>query len=397
VLAGLLARAGIGCTVIDPVKLAADIQEAVPDPRALAVTPASVQILSKIGIWQKIPEEKKGYFSKMEVWDQDTGAEIHFDSADICSAVMAWIVEQNVLQSALIQAVQYLPDLSLLTGCSLSSFSRDGNGIEARLSDGTRLNARLLVAADGSGSAIRELAGIRYRRYDYHQRAIAGVVQTSLPHEHIARQRFLDSGPLAFLPMSDPHTCGIVWSTDPGHAVFLEGLSDGEFCRELEQAFESRLGEVTAVVPRAGFPLFRAQAEKYAVARLALIGDAAHSLHPLAGQGANMGFLDAAALAETMISARRRGRDIGSATVLRRYERWRKGENFRMILVLDVLKRLFESRRGILPALRRQGLCVVDSIQPVKNRLMRQAMGLEGDLPAAARPGAVPPAAPGLP
>jgi 2-octaprenylphenol hydroxylase len=253
------------------------------------------------------------------------------------------------------------------------------------MTDGGNIAARLVVAADGNRSPLRAMAGIGFPVRAYGQDAVACLVRTELPHGNVARQRFLRGGPLAFLPLAEPYRCGIVWSTTPEHARALQEMEDSKFCEALASAFENTLGRVLESGPRRTFPLSFAHAERYLRGRLALAGDAAHCVHPLAGQGANLGLLDAAALAELVVDAHRRGRDPGAARVLRTYERWRRGENAAMGFALDALQKLFGPADGALPGLRSLGLDLVDRSGPLKHAIMRRAMGVEGDVPGIAR------------
>ncbi len=241
-----------------------------------------------------------------------------------------------------------------------------------------------MVGADGADSRVRALAGIDEHRREYDQEAVVATVTTERSNPAIAWQRFLTTGPLAFLPLADGRS-SIVWSTGPAEAARLVELPEDEFRAVLGEAFEHRLGAVTAVGRRARFTLRRAHAARYVGPRLALVGDAAHVVHPLAGQGVNLGLLDAATLAEVLLQGRARGCDLGALALLRRYERWRKGENLAMLAALDGLKRLFGASAPPLRWARSAGLSLVDRFPPAKRFFMRRAMGLEGDLPAAAR------------
>jgi 2-octaprenylphenol hydroxylase len=289
-----------------------------------------------------------------------------------------------MLELAAEQGHGEIPGIKRLQPATPATVKFENSAVRLELQDGTCLTARLIVGADGGRSRIRELAGIACPAYDYHQQAFACVVETELVHESIARQRFLTEGPLAFLPMADPRTSGIVWSTSPRHAGELLAMDETEFNQALAAAFAYRLGAVVRSGPRAAFPLQHAHAERYCLPRLALVGDAAHTVHPLAGQGANLGLLDAAALAEIITGAWEGGRDIGAYGVLRRYERWRRGENLLMMKTMQSFKCLFASRLRSVRCLRNIGLDLVDMMDPVKRLIMRRASGLAGDLPRAA-------------
>ena len=274
-----------------------------------------------------------------------------------------------------------LHSVSVHAGAEPARLSGAGNGISVTLNDGREVSAKLLVAADGTRSKVRQLAGIGYPVHQYRQTAVAGIVRTELSHGQVARQRFLSNGPLAFLPMADPNHCGVVWSTAPGHADDLLAMDEAAFQQALGEAFEHTLGAVTGVGVRQGFPLQRAQALRYCSDRIALVGDAAHCVHPLAGMGANLGLLDVAALFQIINTAGRKGRDPGGTALLRKYERWRKGENYMVMMTLEGLKYLFENQTLPIPGLRNAGMELFNSFQALKNFTMRRATGLAGDLP----------------
>jgi len=386
--AAILKNSGISCALVEAEsgkdkKGSSNLASA--DPRALALTHASKNILQAVGAWNEIPKDRLGCFRKMHVWDENGLGEVNFNGADLCEPVMGYIVEQKVVEEALESILNKSDHISWYRAAAAKLLDTEKDKICIGLDDGRRLSARLLVAADGQSSTIRRLAGINFKIHDYHQHALACVVKTELPHRQIARQRFLSRGPLAFLPMAQPDQCGIVWSTTAEHAAELKTFDEKTFNKTLAEAFAYQAGEIIKSGLRATFPLARAQADEYCRPRLAIVGDAAHRIHPLAGQGANLGLLDVACLAEVILQAKDRGRDIGAFSVLRKYERWRKGENSTMMMTMEGFKYLFENRTAAISWLRNVGMDVFDSMKPVKHSVMKRAMGLSGDLPAIAR------------
>ncbi len=319
----------------------------------------------------------------MEVWDAGSRGRISFDAADIAEPQLGHIIEQSLLREALEEA---LPDhrVDWYRPVAMSELSVHTDTLDLRLTDGRPLATRLLIGADGADSSVRTLAGIAYERQDYRQTAVVCNVRTDRPHGDTARQRFLDTGPLAFLPLGEAVASSVVWSTTTDHAQSLLALSDAAFCAELSAAFEHVAGSVSSVGPRAGFPLSRGRALHYVRPRVALIGEAAHTIHPLAGQGANLGLLDAATLAQVIMEAVSRGEDAGSYSVLRRYERWRRGENLLMQSAMDGFKILFARQDPPLRWLRGMGLNLTDRCTLAKNMIMCRATGLVGDLPLSA-------------
>ena len=249
------------------------------------------------------------------------------------------------------------------------------------------MRARLLVGADGAQSRVRHFARVQARGWPYDQQALVATVATERSHRETAWQRFLPNGPLAFLPLHDGRS-SIVWSTTPEQARQLLAEDEESFCRQLEQAFAATLGRIESCGERAAFPLRLQYVDSYVQPGLALIGDAAHTVHPLAGQGVNLGILDAASLAEVLLEARAQGKDIAALKVLRRYERWRKGHNLMMMAAMDGFKRLFGATWEPLRWMRNAGLNLTNALPPVKQLIMNQAMGRSGDLPALARPAA---------
>ena len=285
-----------------------------------------------------------------------------------------------MIQSALWEGLARQNNIEVICPALPVEVSFDEDAARVVLDNGRTLSAQLLVAADGADSRVRERAGIATQGWRYDQQGVVATVTSQRSHQDTAWQRFLPDGPLALLPLGDGR-CSIVWSTAPERAERLLALDETAFCRELSVASDGVLGEIVATGPRAAFPLRLQHAHDYVRPRLALIGDAAHSVHPLAGQGVNLGLLDAAALAEVLLDARQAGRAIGALKTLRRYERWRKGDNLLMMGVMDGFKRLFGTTWSPLRFARNAGLTLTDKLQPVKNLIMRRAMGLEGDLP----------------
>jgi 2-octaprenylphenol hydroxylase len=356
------------------------------DLRVSAITLASRAFFENVGAWQGIARRRYARVAAMCVWDESGSGRIGFDAAEIGEPELAYIIENSVIQAALAERLQRFTNVHWLCPVEIADILPDEEP-EVRLADGRGLGARLLVGADGAGSRVRAAAGIERQRHDLRQTSIVATVRTELPHEHIARQRFLVTGPLAFLPLPEARTCSIVWSAETAHAEELLALNDAAFTAGLQQAFGDSLGRVEQVGRRAGFPLALSHAEGYVRERLALCGDAAHTVHPLAGQGVNLGFLDAAQLAETLREAAERKQDIGSMRVLRRYERARKADNLAMVALTGGFRYLFSNRLPVVTELRNLGLNLTDAATPLKNLLIRRAAGLAGELPPLARRG----------
>jgi 2-octaprenylphenol hydroxylase len=359
---------------------------AVDDPyglRVSAITQASQRIFQNLGVWETIANCRISPFREMRTWDAGGNGNIHFDSAEIGEATLGYIIENQLIQAALHDHCNGIENIHVISD-SIQSFEVQSDHVEAQLQSGSILRAQLLVAADGRDSRIREQAGIATTGWEYKQTAIVASVTSEKSHQETAWQRFQSTGPLAFLPLSNGD-CSIVWSTSPDHAEDMLALPEDEFCQELEEAFESRLGKILHTGPRAAFTLRLQHATSYVQPRLALVGDAAHAIHPLAGQGVNLGLLDAATLAEVLLQSIEQGKDPGAYSVLRKYERWRKGENIGMMLMMDGFKKVFGSELGPVQIIRNLGLDFADRVSPLKGEIMRRAMGLQGDLPVLAR------------
>ncbi|PCM44520.1 UbiH/UbiF/VisC/COQ6 family ubiquinone biosynthesis hydroxylase [Marinobacter sp. ANT_B65] len=351
------------------------------EPRVSAISVASQQLLESLGAWQGITAGRHCPYQGMTVWDGDGTGRIHFDAAELQARALGTIVENRGLVRALFEVVENssveLIDKVQVTGCSL-----DGDQRNLELSDGRRPGARLVVAADGANSRLRQWVGLPTREWDYDQQAIVCTVRTALTHQYTAWQRFSQTGPLAFLPLSaeggDEHFCSIVWSQDTGEARRLMTLDDAAFTAELERAIERELGAIEAVSRRFAFPLRQRHAKDYIAQGFAMIGDAAHTIHPLAGQGANLGYGDVRVLLEELARARSSGLSPANELVLGRYQRRRKGDNLSMMAAMEGFKQLFGRDELPLRWLRNTGMRWLDGLGPVKNRIAAEAMGLRG-------------------
>ncbi|PVV20520.1 MAG: 2-octaprenyl-3-methyl-6-methoxy-1,4-benzoquinol hydroxylase [gamma proteobacterium symbiont of Ctena orbiculata] len=353
------------------------------DLRVSALTRASQRMLEKLQAWPRMAEMRISPYTDMEVWDAGGSGRIRFNAAEIGEPDLGHIVENRVTQLALWERLEALPNVTLRYPAAVAELLLDHQP-SLLLQDGGRLNAKLIVAADGRDSQLRELADIGTRGWEYDQHAIVATVKPTLPHQQTARQRFMPLGPLALLPINDGR-CSIVWSTSPTQADELMALSDKIFCERLSVASEQVLGEIDDVGPRGLFPLRLGHAETYIRPGFVLVGDAAHAMHPLAGQGVNLGFMDAMTLVDVLLEAHGAGRGIGSMATLRRYERSRKGPNMAMLGAMDAFKRIFSNEVMPLKLMRNLGLDIADRSGFIKHQLIRRAMGIGGDLPTLAR------------
>ncbi|MDH1056533.1 2-octaprenyl-3-methyl-6-methoxy-1,4-benzoquinol hydroxylase [Aquipseudomonas alcaligenes] len=388
-LALALEHSGLEILVVDggPLSVKPFAAEGAFEPRVSALSAASQRILERLGVWDGIAARRVSPYRDMRVWDGSGTGSVHFSAASVHAEVLGHIVENRVVQDALLDRL-HDSQIGLLGSARLEQLRRSGDGWLLTLADGRELRAPLLVAADGANSAVRRLAGCATREWDYLHHAIVTSVRCERPHQATAWQRFTDDGPLAFLPLArqgDEHWCSIVWSTVPAEAERLMALDDEAFRHELGKAFEWRLGQVTAVDPRICIPLRQRHAKRYVESGLALIGDAAHSIHPLAGQGVNLGFLDAAVLAEVLLHALQRGEQPNDVRVLSRYERRRMPHNLAMMAAMEGFERLFQADPLPLRLLRNSGLNWVDELPDAKALFVRRALGLAGDLPALAQ------------
>jgi len=342
--------------------------------RVSAISPGTRSILEAVGAWARLDAARVGPYESMHVWDAASRGCLEFDAAEIGEPWLGYIIENNNIHNALLEAVESAANIERRFHAPPRRLDTAREGCRLELEDGEVLRAPLVVGADGARSWVRGELGIEVESRMYGQRAFVCEVRTRRSHQQTAWQRFLPTGPVAFLPLANGH-CSVVWTCDAELAAGLEALEPERFAERLGEAFEERLGPVEVISPVAGFDLTRRRAAAYAVERGALIGDAAHVVHPMAGQGANLGFADAWSLSRVLLEAHGAGRDIGARHVLRRYERWRRSENFSMMRLLDVLHGLFAVESPLLHRVRGLGLGMVDGRDWLKHFLARQALG----------------------
>ena len=397
IVGGGMVGSTLACALADTNLKIAVIEKKIPDEiqqndeydlRVSAISHSSQNVFKHLGVWQGIEKRRSCAYEKMHVWDAQAnsknGGEVTFDAADNGVKELGHIIENRVIQLALLERIKALESIELISGLSVNTINYQAENSQLVLDDGSVLECRLLVGADGANSKVREAAGIDIEMAEYDQKAIVCVATSEKHHQFTAWQRFLSTGPLAFLPLSSGQ-CSIVWSADSKDADRLMKLDEEAFSKELFSAFDGKLGCIEKVSERAAFPLIRRHAKEYIKEGLVLVGDAAHTVHPLAGQGVNLGLMDAASLAEVIKQAMHYRRSFSSTQTLRKYERWRRGENQLMMFSMSGFKNLFGNENDLISKVRNFGLNLVQKSTVAKSFLMNRAMGFEGDLPAMAR------------
>ncbi|AIF46926.1 2-octaprenyl-3-methyl-6-methoxy-1,4-benzoquinol hydroxylase [Dyella japonica A8] len=346
------------------------------DLRVVGLAPSSIGLLDELGVWTSIRTSRASPYAHMHVWDAATGAAIHFDAAQEGRDLLGYIVENNLVQWRLWDALE-AAGVRRICPAQVTGYEVLDDRVQLSLNgaDTDAVSARLLVAADGAASPLRTMAGIGTTGRDYAQRGVVAHVQTERPHDGTAWQRFLDTGPLALLPLADGRS-SIVWSLPEDEAQRVLALDDKAFFNELGVASDFRLGRIIGATARAAFPLRLQLAETYQAERFVLLGDAAHAVHPLAGQGVNLGLRDVAELRDTLVAARDAGSDIAATHVLRRYARRRRSEDTLDALGFDALARIYAWQASPLVAARGLGVRLIDKLSPVKRRLAEHAAGL---------------------
>ncbi len=349
------------------------------DPRVAALTEKTRSIFQQLGIWDAVKAKRAAAYQAMNVWDAEGTGRITFDCRQVQQPNLGHIVENSALVSSLIEHVEQQSNIELFCPSTITDYLLDEDALSISLDSGQTVTTQLLIAADGANSAVREHFQFATKQWDYQQKAIVTTIYTEQSNQKTAWQRFMPTGPLALLPLDDiegAHCCSIVWSQDTEEAERLMALDDAAFCQALSQASEHCLGKILKTQERHLIPLRQSHAIDYVMPRVALLGDAAHSIHPLAGQGANLGFSDALVLAEEIASAYKRQLDLGDLSLLKRYQRRRKPENLAAMAAMEGFKRLFGAQNSTLRLVRNYGLSAINGLGAIKNKLIKQAMGL---------------------
>ena len=382
-MAVTLARHGFRVALVDAAPVA-DRAALDFDGRAYAVAPGSRNLLASIGLWDEISAAAQP-IARIEVEDRLDGplppSHLHFDPAEAGRAELGWIVEDHVLRRALLSAVEMTEGLDHIAPDRAAEVVRDGYGATVELTSGRSLASALIVACDGRRSAIARDAGIRYLNWSYDQVGLVAAISHSADHQGLARQGFYPGGPFAVLPMTGRRSA-LVWSERPEEAERIASLEDAAYLAAVATRIGGRLGEIELAGKRWSYPLGLALAQSYTAPRLVVAGDAAHGVHPIAGQGMNLGLRDAAALTETLVGARRLGLDLGDPEALRGYEQWRRFDATALSLGMDALNRLFSNNNPPLQALRNLGLQAVSQVPPLRASFIGAASGVAETAPA---------------
>ncbi len=382
-LALALARGGLRVLVVDgrPARARA---EAGFDGRAYALAVASKRLLEVIGVWRRL-EGRVQPILQIKASDGVAGQGpapffLTFDHAEMEEGPMGFMVEDRYLYAAFLAAMADA-EIALISGETVVSQQMDAQGGEVVLASGRKLRAAVLIGCDGRASGVAARAGIGRTGWGYGQTALVTAIAHEKPHQGIAQQFFMPSGPLAILPLVGGHLSSIVWSETEAQAAAIQALGDADYLEALRPRFGDFLGEISLAGERFTYPLSLTLANSFVGPRLALVGDAAHGVHPIAGQGLNLGLRDVGALAEVLIEARRRGEDIGAADVLERYQRWRRFDSTALALGMDGVNRLFSNDNPVLRLGRDLGMGLVNAVPGLRRRFMRQAAGLSGEVP----------------
>jgi 2-octaprenyl-3-methyl-6-methoxy-1,4-benzoquinol hydroxylase len=392
IVGGGMVGAAVGCSLGGSGLKVAIVEQVMPDMfsseqphdlRVSALSLASKKILESIGAWDGVLSRRSCPFRRMRVWE--TAGDTEFNCDDINESELGFIVENRVTQLALLERLAKFDNVELIAPESIKAIDYSvSRQTVLRLGDDTEIQAKVMIAADGGNSRVRQATGIGVTSWDYKQHAFVIYVETAYEQQDITWQRFVASGPQAFLPLTGNYG-SIVWYNSADEVRRLKALDDKALIAELTTTFPECLGEIKQVLGKASFPLKRQHAQQYVKQGVVLVGDAAHMINPLAGQGVNIGLLDAAAIAEVLIEADMKGEDIADMSILQRYEKMRRNDNLRMMTVMDAFYRVFSNDIPPLKFFRNLGLGLAERISPAKKKVTRMAIGLEGNLPKLAR------------
>lgn len=339
--------------------------------RVYAINDASKNLFKQLGVWEMLDKTSLSPYSHMEVWDAKSGASIHFDSRLKALPQLGFILEEIHIKQALLQKIAMMPSITVFSNCHVDHVASNDDNISISSAD-AHWTGKLLMVADGAHSPTRQRLQVPLTTWSYHQHALVGAVHTEKPHQKTAYQVFHPEGPLAFLPLTDPHHCSIVWTTTPVKAQQLMALSEGDFNTALTEAFAARLGQVTLSTKRHQFPLMMRHAKQYTGKNWLLLGDAAHTIHPLAGLGLNLGLADVATWISCLDLQNKR---LIAASALGKYQRQRKHATWQVIVLMEALKTIFGSTFSPFVVLRSLGLRACDSLTPLKRMIIAEAMG----------------------
>ncbi len=383
-VAAALENSGLRIAVIES-QLPEEELASLPDIRVSAISRASENILNNVGAWQGILSRRAAPYTSMRVWEQDSFAKIEFEAEDIAQHNLGHIVENRVIQLSLLDKISKQENVTLLAPERCTNIMFGESEAWINLESGKAITAKLVVGADGANSWLRNQLDIPLTHWDYGHSALVANIRTVDAHNATARQIFRPEGPLAFLPLGEPNLSSIVWSLDPLQAEDLVSMPEDDFNKRLTTAFDNQLGLCSVEGARQAFPLKMRYAKDFVRDRAVLVGDAAHTIHPLAGQGVNLGVADAAALAETILALQNESKDIGLKVNLRSFERWRKAEAAQMIASMQGFKELFSGSNPVKKFIRGVGMSLTNELSPVKDECLKRALGLSGHLPEIAK------------
>ncbi len=372
----LLGGAGLSISIVDSDELPRPLPLQDFSLRVSAINRSAEMIFKACGVWDQIKGARFCAYQRMRVWDEQGNGGIEFSARESLQPNLGYIIENDILRQALLNRVAVINNIKCFPDTALAALQAHDTGYRLQTKTELEFNTKLVLAADGANSWVRQQAEIPLTMRDYEHHALVATIGTEKPHQATAYQRFLREGPLAFLPLAEPNTCSIVWSAPPERIELLKSLLPADFEKQLAESLERYLGDCTLLSARQCFPLVMRHAQYYVLPRLALLGDAAHTIHPLAGQGLNLGLMDAKVLSGVIKQALVKKRDFSAYDTLRRYARARKEANVTMLAAMSGFKAGFTSDNPLLVGARNVGLTVVNQLPVLKSQLMRYALGL---------------------